>query len=65
MQCWELFKLKGYVRIDFRVDSDNNPFVLEINANPCLAPDSGFVAACEKYGMKYTDIIKNIIKHLN
>ncbi|HSW61365.1 MAG TPA: ATP-grasp domain-containing protein, partial [bacterium] len=40
-KCWEIFNLSGYVRVDFRVDRKNNPFVLEINANPCLSPDSG------------------------
>jgi len=42
LKCWDVFGLKGYARVDFRVDADGKPWVLEINANPCLSsePDS-------------------------
>lgn len=60
-QCWELFELKGYARVDFRVDENNRPYILEINTNPCLSPDSGFPAACFKAGLSYTEIINRII----
>jgi D-alanine-D-alanine ligase len=45
VQCWELFGLRGYARVDFRVDAKGQPWILELNANPCLAPDAGFAAA--------------------
>jgi D-alanine-D-alanine ligase len=45
VQCWKLFDLRGYARVDFRVDSRGQPWILEINANPCLSPDAGFAAA--------------------
>jgi D-alanine-D-alanine ligase len=60
-RCWELFELKGYARVDFRVDKNNKPYILEINTNPCLSPDSGFPAACFEAGLSYTDIINRII----
>jgi D-alanine-D-alanine ligase len=45
VDCWQLFEMAGYARIDFRVDSRGQPWILEVNANPCLSPDAGFVAA--------------------
>ena len=45
VQCWELFGLRGYARVDFRVDAKGQPWILELNANPCLSPDAGFAAA--------------------
>ncbi|MCX5832944.1 MAG: ATP-grasp domain-containing protein [Deltaproteobacteria bacterium] len=60
--CWGLFGLWGYARVDFRVDQEGIPWVLEINANPCLAPDSGFVAAAEKHGLTYTELIVGIVE---
>ena len=45
VECWRLFDLAGYARVDFRVDSRGQPWILEINANPCLSPDAGFAAA--------------------
>jgi len=43
--CWRLFDLRGYARVDFRVDSQGRPWILEINVNTFLSPDAGFVAA--------------------
>ena len=60
-KCWEIFNLSGYVRVDFRVDRKNNPFVLEINANPCLSPDSGMFAAAKNEGLSYDDLINIIL----
>lgn len=45
LACWNLFELAGYARVDFRVDGDGQPWILEVNANPCLSPDAGFAAA--------------------
>jgi D-alanine-D-alanine ligase len=61
LRCWKIFHMKGYIRVDFRVDDQNRPWVLEVNANPCLSPDAGFVAACKQGGIDYTDMIKRII----
>ncbi len=59
--CWKIFNLRGYARVDFRVDKFNKPYVLEINANPCISPDSGFFAACSKAGLSFTEVVKRII----
>lgn len=59
--CWHLFGLRGYARVDFRVDRAGIPWVLEVNANPCLSPDAGFIAAASKAGWSYADVIGKII----
>jgi D-alanine-D-alanine ligase len=61
-KCWEIFGLNGYARVDIRVDKDNTPQVIEINANPCLSPGSGLMAACEQFGLTKTEVINRIIK---
>jgi len=60
-KCWKIFGLRGYARVDVRVGADHLPKIIEINANPCIAPDSGFVAACNRAGLTNTEIIKRII----
>ncbi len=55
--CWRLFALGGYARVDFRVDAAGTPWVLEVNANPCLSPDAGFAAALAQAGIAYVDAI--------
>lgn len=61
LQCWNIFSLCGYARIDFRVDNKGKPWVLEVNTNPCLSPDAGFAAALEQAGIKYHEAIGLII----
>lgn len=61
LACWRLFECRGYVRVDFRVDSTGQPLVLEVNVNPCISPDAGFVAAAERAGMNYTQMIERIV----
>ena len=60
-QCWKLFDLKGYARVDFRVDEQGRPWVLEINANPCLSPDAGFMAAAREAGFSAADVLARIV----
>ncbi|MCF8298938.1 MAG: ATP-grasp domain-containing protein [Saprospiraceae bacterium] len=64
-KSWKVFNLRGYVRIDFRVDKNDNIYILEINGNPCIAPDSGFVAAIENAGYNVDVMIQRIIADLN
>ena len=59
--CWDLFGLRGWARVDFRVDTAGNPWVLEINANPCLSPDAGFAAAADRAGLSFADAVARIL----
>jgi D-alanine-D-alanine ligase len=64
-QCWHVFDLRGYARVDFRVDSTGRPWVLEVNTNPCLSPDGGFYAAVGRSGLTFTQAIERIIQDMN
>lgn len=61
VECWRLFGLAGYARVDFRVDAQGRPWILEINANPCLSPDAGFVAAAAERGLPFDDVVERIV----
>jgi D-alanine-D-alanine ligase len=63
LRCWNLFGLRGYARVDFRVDQEGRPWILEVNANPCLSPDAGFAAAAFLSGHTFRDILGRILKH--
>jgi D-alanine-D-alanine ligase len=65
VQCWHAFGLKGYGRVDFRVDEKNQPWVIEINGNPCISPDSGFINACQMIGISRQNIIERILNDVN
>jgi D-alanine-D-alanine ligase len=61
-KVWDIFGLKGYARIDFRVDKSGKPYVLEINTNPCIVAGMGFATACERDGINYTKVISKLVK---
>lgn len=61
VDCWNLFDLAGYARVDFRVDSAGRPWVLEINANPCLSADAGFMAAAGQAGLSLRDVVERLL----
>ncbi|MCF8467634.1 MAG: hypothetical protein K9G33_09555 [Sneathiella sp.] len=61
VDCWYAADLGGYARIDFRVDPAGRIYILEYNANPCLAPDAGFAAALREAGISYEDGIRMIV----
>jgi len=62
LDCWQTFGLKGYGRVDFRTDSDRQPWILEVNTNPCLSPDAGFAAALKQGGVTFTEAVKRILE---
>ncbi len=65
MQCWKVFHLSGYARVDFRVDEAGRPWILEVNANPCLSPDAGFAAALEQSGISFAEAVRRILEDVH
>jgi len=65
LKCWKIFGLKGYARVDMRVDKNDIPYVIEVNANPCLSPDSGLAAATRAAGLHFSEVVRRIINDLN
>ena len=60
--CWRGFGLSGYARIDFRVGADGQPTIIDVNANPCLAPDAGFAMTAAEAGLTYPEMIATIVR---
>jgi len=60
-EAWRLFGLSGYARVDFRVSERGDATMLEVNPNPCIAPDAGFAAAAAQAGYTYADMVEKIL----
>lgn len=61
--CRGALGLKGYSRIDFRMDSAQNLYIIDVNTNPCIAPESGFIAMGHKAGLSAKKIIERIMEN--
>ena len=61
LESFHLLILRDYGRVDIRVDGSGRIHVLEVNANPCLNPDAGFVAAAQKAGIGYPDMVSGMV----
>lgn len=59
-RVWQVCGLAGYARIDLRVDRAGEPWVLEVNANPCLTPGMGLAATAEQAGLPFAALIERI-----
>lgn len=59
--CWQAFGLSGCARVDFRVDAAGKPWILEVNANPCLSPDAGFISMAAKAGLTMDDVVARLL----
>ncbi len=60
--AWHATGVAGYARVDLRLDEHGEPCVLEVNANPCIAADSGLVAAAARAGLDPDRLVATIVE---
>ncbi len=59
--AWQACSLAGYARVDLRLDESGRPRILEVNANPCLSADAGFMAAAGRAGLDAAAVVGRIV----
>ncbi len=60
-KSYQLTNCRDYGRVDFRVAPDGTPFILEVNANQGIAPDTGTVRSAKAAGYSYESFIQKIV----
>jgi D-alanine-D-alanine ligase len=61
VRAYKSVDCRDFGRVDFRLDEEGNPYVLEINPLPNLSPDDVFVLFAKAKGVSYDQIINKII----
>jgi D-alanine-D-alanine ligase len=60
LDAWKAVGGEGYGRVDIRIDSQGRPWILEVNANPDIAPDAGLARMARAAGMDYPALISAV-----
>lgn len=61
-RIYRLLDMRGYARIDFRIDEEGRPWFLEANPNPDIAQDEEFASAARRAGIEYNELLRRIVK---
>ena len=61
-KTFKVLECKGAVRIDFRIDRWNNPYILEVNTIPGMTERSLLPKAARAAGIEFEDLIEEILK---
>jgi D-alanine-D-alanine ligase len=60
LRAWKLSGGFSYGRVDMRIDAGGQPWILEVNANPDIAPDAGLARMARVAGIEYPALIRGI-----
>jgi len=61
LKTYRAVECRDFGRVDFRVDQEGKPYVLEINPLPSLSTEDVFKLVAENVGITYEDIIGKIL----
>jgi D-alanine-D-alanine ligase len=61
IKAYRAVKLRDYGRIDMRISSEGEVYVIEANPNPWLSSGQEFAMAAKKSGLSYTQMIGEIV----
>jgi len=61
LKTYQAVECRDFGRIDFRVDRNGNPYVLEINPLPSLSTEDVFMLVAKAVGVSYEEIIGRIL----
>jgi D-alanine-D-alanine ligase len=60
-RAYKSLRMSGYGRMDFRIDAEGRPFLLEANPNADLRRGEDFAESAKKAGMSYTKLVQRLL----
>jgi D-alanine-D-alanine ligase len=62
VRVFKLFECRDYARVDMRIDRDGKIYILEVNPNPDISPQSGMNRALKVRGMTYEEFVGRVLE---
>ncbi len=62
IKVFKLFGCQDYARVDMRIDQNGKIYILEVNPNPDISPQSGLARSIRAQGMAYEDFIRCVLE---
>ena len=60
-RAYRALNMQSYIRFDIRVTPEGKVYIIEPNANPCLARIDEVAQSAEKIGLPYNQLIRKIV----
>jgi len=62
LQAFRLFGCRDFASVDFRLDAQGRPMILEVNPNPDFNPGAGFAAQLEAAGLTHQQFTVQLVQ---
>ncbi len=63
LDAYKIMEVRDYARVDIRLDKNLKPYVLEVNPNPDISIDAGYIRSAKEIGMTYEDVMDAIVQN--
>jgi D-alanine-D-alanine ligase len=63
VRAFRLLRCRDYVRVDFRVRSGGEPYILEVNTNPDFSPTAGLARALKAAGLTHSGFTLQLVEN--
>ncbi len=61
IQAFDVLELRGFARMDFRVDSDGRPWLTDVGVSPGLARENSAFTSAEALGFDYPAFLRIVV----
>lgn len=61
LQAYNIMGCRDYARVDMRLSKENKPYIIEVNPNPDISDDAGFIRSARTYGYDFDEIVGKIV----